>query len=300
MGGASAAHRIILLFFGLVAGGAFLLFGIASWLGSIPTKAAVFIGAVPPILFVIAAVWLLRSPDGSFAFNTEGLYWRWPVGLGFLVAAGACLVLLWWAKDDYDQARSGTHVVHKWQYRVRIIYQQVLGPAHRTHIAGCRLERAARLPPHRHHLGGALWPACRVRCSACRRDLPVHRRPRQEVHLIGVFHAAHPAHLRAAGVRHPARGVLDRAGRRDDPVTIFGFYVPLLAIIGFAGVFAGFIVNANYIGIGRMYRDRLMELFMPDKEAIRDNQWRRAGNADQFDIAKLWTKTARRSGRCTW
>ena len=42
-------------------------------------------------------------------------------------------------------------------------------------------------------------------------------------------------------------------------------------------MFAGFIVNANYIGIGRMYRDRLMELFMPDKDAIRDNQWRRAG-----------------------
>ena len=52
--------------------------------------------------------------------------------------------------------------------------------------------------------------------------------------------------------------------------------------MGFAGLFAGFIVNANYIGIGRMYRDRLMELFMPDKEAICDNQWRRAGNADQF------------------
>jgi hypothetical protein len=71
------------------------------------------------------------------------------------------------------------------------------------------------------------------------------------------------------------------------PVTLFGVEIALLVIIGFAGVFAGFIVNANYIGIGRMYRDRLMELFMPDKEAIRDNQWRRAGNADQFDIASL-------------
>jgi hypothetical protein len=46
-------------------------------------------------------------------------------------------------------------------------------------------------------------------------------------------------------------------------------------------------VNANYIGIGRMYRDRLMELFMPDKEAIQLNQWKRAGTADQFDLVKL-------------
>ena len=66
-------------------------------------------------------------------------------------------------------------------------------------------------------------------------------------------------------------------------------------------MFAGFIVNANYIGIGRMYRDRLMELFMPDKEAIRDNQWRRAGNADQFALTKLVRRERqRRSVRCTW
>ena len=117
-----------LLFLGLIVTGAFLLFGIASWLGSIPTKAAVFIGAVPPVLFIVAGVYLLRNPDGSVSLNPEELYWRWPVGAGFLVAACACLVLLWWAKDDYDQARNGSQVVHKWQYRVRIIYQQVLGP----------------------------------------------------------------------------------------------------------------------------------------------------------------------------
>src|SRR6187402_1348063 len=147
----------LLLFVGLVVSGAFLLFGVASWLGSIPTKAAVFIGAVPPILFVISAVWLLRSRDGSFAFNTDDFHWRWPVGLGFLVAAGACLVLLWWAKDDYDQARSGTHVVHKWQYRVRIIYQQVLGPM----LTGLTLLIAVWSVPHVYQfvytkVGGAL------------------------------------------------------------------------------------------------------------------------------------------------
>ena len=45
------------MFFGLVVAGAFLLFGIASWLGSIPTKAACdHRHALPPVLFVIAAV----------------------------------------------------------------------------------------------------------------------------------------------------------------------------------------------------------------------------------------------------
>ena len=85
------------------------------------------------------------------------LHWRWPVAAGFLVAAGACLILLWWAKDDYDQARSGSHVVHKWQYRVRIVYQQVLGPL----LTGLTLLVAVWSVPHVYRfivkqVGGAL------------------------------------------------------------------------------------------------------------------------------------------------
>ena len=64
------------------------------------------------------------------------------------MAAGACLILLWWAKDDYDQARSGSHVVHKWQYRVRIIYQQVLGPL----LTGLTLLVAVWSVPHVYRL----------------------------------------------------------------------------------------------------------------------------------------------------
>jgi len=87
------------------------------------------------------------------------------------------------------------------------------------------------------------------------------------------------------GILLVAYWIVQKGG--DKSFLIAGIDLPLLAIVSFAGVFAGFIVNANYIGIGRMYRDRLMELFMPDKEAIRDNQWRRAGNADQFALTKL-------------
>ena len=279
----------MLLFVGLVVSGAFLLFGIASWLGSIPTKAAVFIGAVPPILFVIAAVWLLRSPDGSLAFNTDDLHWRWPVGLGFLVAAGACLVLLWWAKDDYDQARSGTHVVHKWQYRVRIVYQQVLGPM----LTGLTLLVAVWSVPHIYRLidtqlGGGLKAGLSssvLGVIGAVYQFIAGRDKKSTSSAFSTLRILVTAVLLVYGILLVAYWIVQKGG--DKSVMIAGVDLPLLAIVSFAGVFAGFIVNANYIGIGRMYRDRLMELFMPDKEAIRDNQWRRAGNADQFALTRL-------------
>jgi hypothetical protein len=280
----------ILLFLGLIAGGAFLLFGIASWLGSIPTRATMFIGWIPPLLFVIAGVWLLiRNPDGSVLIQSEGLHWRWPVATGFLVAAGACLILLWWAKDDYDQARSGSHVVHKWQYRVRIIYQQVLGPL----LTGLTLLIAVWSVPHVYQLiytkvGGALsagLSSSLLGVAGAVYQFIAGRDKKSTTSAFSTLRILLTSVLLVYGILLVAYSIVQASEKY--PVHVFGIEVPLMVFIGFAGVFAGFIVNANYIGIGRMYRDRLMELFMPDKEAIRDNQWRRAGNADQFDIAKL-------------
>ena len=277
-----------LLFVGLIVLGAFLLFGVASWLGSIPTKAAVFIGAVPPILFVIAAVYLLRSPDGRVAFNTEDFHWRWPVGLGFLVAAGACLILLWWAKDDYDQARSGSHVVHKWQYRVRIIYQQVLGPM----LTGLTLLVAVWSVPHVYRLidtqlGGlkAGVGSSILGVIGAVYQFIAGRDKKSTASAFSTLRILITSVLLVYGILLVAYWIVQKGD--GEFMTVAGVDFPLLAVVSFAGVFAGFIVNANYIGIGRMYRDRLMELFMPDKEAIRDNQWRRAGNADQFSLTKL-------------
>jgi hypothetical protein len=277
-----------LLFFGLVVTGAFLLFGIASWLGSIPTKAAWIIGMVPPVLFIMAAVQLLRSPDGSIAFNTQDLHWRWPVGTGFLVAAGACLVLLWWSKDDYDQARNGSHVVHKWQYRVRIIYQQVLGPL----LTGLTLLVAIWSVPHVYRLIDTQLGGLKAGLSSsvlgvigAIYQFIVGRDRKSTSSTFSTLRILITAVLLVYGILLVAYWVVQKAG--GEAVMVAGIDLPLLALVSFAGVFAGFIVNANYIGIGRMYRDRLMELFMPDRDAIRDNQWRRAGTADQFGLTRL-------------
>ncbi len=283
-----------LLFLGLVITGAFLLFGVASWLGSIPTRAAVFIGAVPPIVFIVVGVRLLRHPDGSVAINPEGLYWRWPVGSGFIIAAAACVVLLWWARSDYQQARDGSHVVHKWQYRVRIIYQQVLGPL----LTGLVLLAAVWSVPYAYQFIDSKISGISAGVSSSLLGVVgaiyqfiVGRDKKSTTSAFSTVRILLTAVLLVYGILLVAYSIVDHFSA--DTVEIAHLPFSMLAIIGVMGVLAGFIVNANYIGIGRMYRDRLMELFMPDKEAISENQWKRAGNADQFDLVKLTDEQGR-------
>jgi len=63
-----------------------------------------------------------------------------------------------------------------------------------------------------------------------------------------------------------------------------------LAIAGMllAGVLVlGFFCNVNYLSLGRMYRDRLMEMFMPGKHAIDTMQWMPASQAEGLLISEL-------------
>jgi hypothetical protein len=277
-----------LLLLGLILGGAFLLFGIASWLGSIPTRAAVVIGAVPPILFVMAgvSVWQLQA---GWPPPTDGWNWRWPVGMGFFLAAVACLVFLWWARSDLRQVRNGSQVVHKWQYRVRIVYQQVLGPL----LTGLTLLLAVWSVPYVYSvifdtLGGALSAGLSssvLGIIGAVYQFLVGRDRKSTSSTFSTFRILITATLLVYGILLVAWWVVQACWGVRVPVGDVA--IPLLVIVGVAGLFAGFVVNANYIGIGRMYRDRLMELFMPDREAIQLNQWQRAGTADQFDLVRL-------------
>jgi len=53
----------------------------------------------------------------------------------------------------------------------------------------------------------------------------------------------------------------------------------LLIVAGLTAILA-FVVNLNYAGFHRMYRDRLMETFMPNPECVRQNRWGPATEAD--------------------
>ena len=280
-----------LLLIGFVVTGAFLLFGIASWLGSIPARAVFLLGWIPPAGFVIGAVYLLRLREGwplLMADHAADFYWRWPLGVGLLLAAGACLILLWWALSDREAVSQGSQVVHKWQYRVRILYQQLLGPL----LTGLTLLLAVWSVPFVYgaigeKLGtlGTAGLSTLLGVAGAVYQFLIGRDKKVTASGFSTLRILVTATLLVYGILLLAYWIV-QAG---EPVSamIAGVNVPLVVIIGVGGLLAGFLVNANYIGIGRMYRDRLMELFMPNKEAVVLNQWQRAGNADQFDLVKL-------------
>lgn len=54
-----------------------------------------------------------------------------------------------------------------------------------------------------------------------------------------------------------------------------------------AALLFGFFINTNYFGLGRMYRDRLIETFLPDPGTIRSGVWDLARQADDARLAEM-------------
>ncbi|WP_340159987.1 patatin-like phospholipase family protein [uncultured Hoeflea sp.] len=53
-------------------------------------------------------------------------------------------------------------------------------------------------------------------------------------------------------------------------------------------VITGAFANLNYISLGRFYRDRLVEAFMPDRETTMEDHPGAAGLADQLKLSEVW------------
>ena len=59
-----------------------------------------------------------------------------------------------------------------------------------------------------------------------------------------------------------------------------------LACLALSLIF-GLFINTNYFGLGRMYRDRLMETFMPDPNTVKKGQWNLAKEADRALLSNV-------------
>lgn len=66
---------------------------------------------------------------------------------------------------------------------------------------------------------------------------------------------------------------------REEPLSLV-----VIALIGFA---FGWLSNINYLGVHRLYRDRLMEVFMPNLAAVQRGQWDYAKQADPMGIDQV-------------
>ena len=68
-----------------------------------------------------------------------------------------------------------------------------------------------------------------------------------------------------------------------------GDHLIALWVIFGSSLAIGFLVNTNYLGLSRMYRDRIMEAFMPNAESIKTNRWSPATDADATALVDFRT-----------
>jgi hypothetical protein len=78
-------------------------------------------------------------------------------------------------------------------------------------------------------------------------------------------------------------GILLSAHILSDSFQTLWWFVGLVAVTAFLGI----VVNLNYVGLHRMYRDRLMETFLPNLENVRTNRWGPATDADGALIEEM-------------
>jgi len=57
--------------------------------------------------------------------------------------------------------------------------------------------------------------------------------------------------------------------------------------LAFLALFIGWFTNLNMFGINRMYRDRLMEAFMPNFDNVKENKWGLATDADKKKVMDM-------------
>ncbi|MDH5399856.1 MAG: hypothetical protein OEX02_17015, partial [Cyclobacteriaceae bacterium] len=79
----------------------------------------------------------------------------------------------------------------------------------------------------------------------------------------------------------------------DQVLTWHKIHILYLLILIILIVGLGFVTNLNHIGFHRMYRNRLMELFMADKGNIINNQWGKAESANSGELTNMCDKNKR-------
>jgi len=88
---------------------------------------------------------------------------------------------------------------------------------------------------------------------------------------------------------------LQRVWRLGVPLSFADAFTVAAPVVALA---LGYFVNINDVGLGRYYRDRLMEAFMPDDAQVRRNEIGPAPVADRFHLADL-VRTTGDDGKAT-
>lgn len=64
-------------------------------------------------------------------------------------------------------------------------------------------------------------------------------------------------------------------------------WLSVIEFILLPALILGFFINTNFFGIGRTYRDRLMETFLPDMSSVKSGKWNLALNSNRSKLSEM-------------
>lgn len=282
------------------------LYGIATWLSSIQKWQTVSIGSI--VVVALAAVviilalpveatpsWLSWLTSLTAAEAKSSAWWRWPLAVSVLAAAAVGVKNIVSAvKPEHLSAQAAEKAYLSWQYESRARSQQNLGLILSVLLGSVVLWT---IPPlhawlHEKHASLASASASSLFGGAVAVYQFIRGREKESMRYSNVLVAVAAvlllygsllfAYQLAPAVAVPFTKLagVPSLGWLADPRCAF---LGALATI----VVFGFLANVNMIGVARMYRDRLMETFMPEEQAISENCWQPAPSADVTPITRF-------------
>lgn len=268
-------------FFGLLAGMSIVLYGAATWLASLPATATVWFGLFAT-LAALRLSWFLwhweAIRSGAWAS------YLWPIlttSVVIVLVSALLLGMALQAKGEMSNGRTSQH----WHYLTRVAYTRLLGTFCGLFFGLLLIwslpyafDALVHLLTHAvatATVGGALGAIGGIyQAFRGRSDATVHS-------TFASLRIAASAALLIYGLGLTTYWLGAELARPDATLP---YWILLVAVV------AGFLVNTNYFGLGRLYRDRLMETFMPNASAVEQNRWSPATEADDaalVDFRKL-------------
>ncbi len=275
-----------LAFMLLLGAGSVALYSLATWLASLRNWAATALGLLL-LMLLGALVYLEYHWEALQSVGWSGWALRWPA-IAATVVLGIYAVVRWCSllrETVRTQGSLWTRASHRWQYHARVQYQQYLG-AGLGILLGLLLLWT--LPYVAAILSEPHWKLSAASLSTLLGAVGA-------VHQFFVGRSKAASSSLPAGIRISAAALLLIYG-----LLLFSYVIGqeiegmdsrwalIGALVAGAGLL-GWLTNTNYFGLGRMYRDRLMEAFLPDCSAVECCEWAEATQADEAKLTDFRT-----------